>query len=213
MLKFYEMAHNSSATRGFPWAWKIIEGLELVKVCYACSKEGRQIQRPMGDIAVELEQGRGTRWPDILGCGSWPVFIVSRRVLDDWQTDGVGTFPSNRVIIMGSLPPKLVNVPRPDYFWLDGTKMQGGKLDFEESGFVDVRFCPECGTRLDDISATSARQRTGEFPMKIVPGTWTGSNVFTTDLSPAAFFCTDKVFKSANRRKHLNFRFEAAAEE
>ena len=80
-------------------------------------------------------------------------------------------------------------------------------MDFEASGFVDVRFCAECGTRTDEISATFHRQHSGVWQYVFRRGTWNGSNVFTTDLSPCRFFCTEAVVDCARKYKLTNFRF------
>jgi hypothetical protein len=157
MTAFYKVSHNSFETHGFPWAQKILCGLNLVRVCYACAQEGRRIYRPCGEVEILLEKRKGNRWPDVLGCGSWPLFIVSGRVLDDWQQSGVQDILACPVRIVGPLPKRLQGLPVPEYFWLDGENMFGARLDFEASGFVDVSFCPECGTRMDDISATYGR--------------------------------------------------------
>jgi hypothetical protein len=135
------------------------------------------------------------------------LFIVTKRVLDDWRDDGIGEFPISPLEILPPLPPLLMNLPMPEYFWLDGEQMPGARLDFEASGFVGTRFCPACGTRLSDIGATYDRQHSGTWPMALVEGSWSGANVFTTDLSPAAFFCTEKVLDCARKHRHTNFRF------
>ena len=98
------------------------------------------------------------------------------------------------------------------YFWLDGQKIQGAMLDFEESGFVNVQFCPECNTRTDDIGATFDRQHSRVYPYAFRPGTWTGLNLFTTDLSHCSFFCTEAVVECARKHKLTNFRFVPAEE-
>jgi hypothetical protein len=211
MTAFFKVSHNSFETRGFPWGQEILSGLVLVKVCFACAQEGRRIERPHGEVEIRLEKRKGSRWPDVLGCGAWPLFIVSRRVLADWQHSGVRDIPAYPVRIADPVPKKLQNAPMPEYFWLDGENMPGATLDLEASGFVNVSFCPKCGTRIEDISATYKRQHTGTWPMAIIESTWNGADVFTTDLSPAAFFCTEKVLECAKRNKHTNFRFVPAA--
>lgn len=213
MNQLFRLSNNTTGTRGYPWAFRVTEGLKWVKTCFACDHDGRQIWKPVGDILVELEPDKGVRWPDLLGCGSLPLLIVSERVLHDWSEYGIGNhIPSNSVKIVGSLPAKLKGVSMPKYFWIDGSKMGGGKLDFDDSGFVDVRICPECGTRTKNISATMRRRASGEFPFKLESSSWSGAAVFTTDLSPYAFFCTQKVVACAKEKKHTNFLLTPEAE-
>jgi hypothetical protein len=160
-----------------------------------------------GSIEAFLDRQKGVKWPDALGCGHYPFFILSERVLDAFSKENIGDFPHHAVLIQQPLPKKLAGLVPPRYFWLDGQKMRGAALDFKASGFVGVRFCPECGTRTDDISATCDRQHSRVYPYVFRPGTWNGANLFTTDLSHCAFFCTEAVVECAQKHKLTNFRF------
>jgi hypothetical protein len=210
MERFYRVSDNSFETRGYPWALNILSGLSELGVCYSCAPEGVPIRQPQGVITVRLEPGVGTRWPDALGCGAWSLFIVSGRVLKHWKKDGIGEFPAEPVEIADPLPKKLRGSDKPDYYWLDGASMKGARLDFDASGFVGVRYCPECGRRTDDMSATYVRQHDGVWPMRFLDGSWNGAQLFTTDLSPYVFFCTQSVVECARRHRHKNFRFVPA---
>jgi hypothetical protein len=207
MVKFYSCCDNSFDTRGFPWAQEILRGVVRGEPCPEC-KSGTGV--PFGEVEVLLRRDKGSRWPDVLGCGSWPLFILSGRVLRDWESAGIRDLPASPVRIAEPRPKGLRTVPPPDYFWLDGERMSGAELDFEASGFVGVYFCPHCGTRLDDIRATHRRRRSGIWPMAFVRGTWNGSHVLTTNLSPAYFFCTDLILELARKNRHTNFCFVPA---
>jgi len=137
--------------------------------------------------------------------------IVSGRVLKDWKRAGIGVFPHEKVEIVEPLPKRLEKVPPPDYYWLDGKRMFGAKMDFEASGFCGMHFCPSCGRQDHDVDATYDRQNDGRtWPMAIVGSSWNGSHVFTVDLSSATFFCTEAVVECARRNKHTNFCFVPA---
>jgi len=212
MTEFFDVSHNSFDTRGFPWGQSILRGEELVRVCYECTKdpEGRKTWQTRGHVELLLEQGKGNRWPDVLGCGAFPLFIVSRRVIDDWREDGIGEFPSNPVKIANPLPKRLQGTEVPEYFWLDGDAMIGAKLDFDKSGFIGVSFCPACSARTHNIRTTYDRQHSGTWPKMFLEGSWNGTHIFTTDLSSTSFFCTEVVVACARKHKHTNFRFVPA---
>jgi hypothetical protein len=88
--------------------------------------------------------------------------------------------------------------------------MMGAQLDPEASGFVRVSSCPDCGTRMYDITRTYQQHSSGSWPMAVRRETWNGADVFTTDFSPTQFFCTDKVVTCARENRHTNFRFVPA---
>lgn len=205
MAKFYRVGNNSFYNRGFPWIAKIVRGMPYKGQCPEC--EGT-LGDPKGALRVLLERNKGSRWPDVLGCGAYPLLIVSERVLEAWRNDRVGEFPiGGRISFSAPLPKRLEQTKPPSYFWLDGEKMRGANLDFDASGFVGVQFCSRCGRRWDDIEATYDRQHSAPWSYVFVDGSWTGSNLFTTDLSPTAFFCTETVLECARKHQFTNFRF------
>ena len=204
MLRFFSVSDNSLYTSLFPWIDKIIEGLTDG---HKCSKCGSIVRYPHDDIIVSLEPSKGTAWPDVLGCGSFPLFIVSENVIEAWRREGIGEYPLHRVSISRPLPEQLQTTKTPAYFWIDGKKLKGAAIEFESSGFVDVRFCEVCGTRTDDIISTYKRQHSEIWPYVFRQGSWNGDNLFTTDLSPTAFFCTEALVKCATKYRHTNFRF------
>jgi hypothetical protein len=160
-----------------------------------------------GAVEAFCDSKKGVQWPDVVGCGHFPFFILSERALRAFSAAGIGDLPHHPVLIQPPLPKKLAAAPAPRYFWLDGQKMRGALPDFEASGFVGVQFCPECGTRTDDISATFQRQHSRVYPYALQAETWSGSHLFTTDLSPCAFFCTQAVVECAREHQLTNFRF------
>ena len=207
MTAFFSITHNSFYHRGLPWIQSIVAGFQTGPHCDEC---GADPYWPEGDLQAVLEKGRANKWPDVLGCGAYPLLVVSSRVLEAWDTERIGVFPTGRVTLLPPFPKGLEGTESPVYYWLDGGRMFGARMDFDASGFVDVRFCSTCGRRTDNISATYERQHSRVWPYKFVEGTWTGLNLFTTDLSPAAYFCTELVVDCAAKHQHTNFRFISA---
>jgi hypothetical protein len=202
--RFFSVSDNSIHKRGFPWIRTVRKGLSEVIWCNTCD---RAIQEPEGDLEVVLEQDKGTRWPDVLGCGHWPLLILSAKVLSAWKSEGLEELPRRKVTFLDPLPKALAATTPPKHHWIDGAKLRGALLDFDASGFVGVKFCPECDTRSDNIPATYQRQHSQVCPYVFRAGTWSGRNLFTTDISTAAFFCTDALVKLAAKNKFSNFRF------
>jgi hypothetical protein len=203
-MRILSVRHNSFATKSYPWADRLVSGLERAVPCAVCGT-AQLVAR--GPISLTLERNKGNLWPDVLGCGAYPLLIVSKRVLEFWSQEQIGVFPTYPVEILLPFPRKLSQADAPSYFWLDGSAMRGALLDFDASGFVGVRFCPACGNRTHEIAATSQRRRSQTFPYALRPGTWAGATVFTTDLSPTTFFCTGAVLDVAIRHRLTNFRF------
>ena len=190
---------------------RLTEGFGLT---YYCKSENRVLSYASGDMGALLEYNKGTKWPDVLGCGAYPFLIVSEKVIECWARENIGTFPVHRVRIASPLPKRLTGTTPPEYFWIDGSKLRGALIDFEASGFVDVRFCAECGTRSNSIQGTFKRPyaQGAEFSYVYRENTWNGLNLFTTDISDTAFFCTEVIVEVARKYKLTNFRFAPVEE-
>lgn len=191
----------------FDWLWidHILSGQTLDAACSEC---GARRSRLTADLEVSVECGWGPRWPDVVGCGAAPeLLIVTGRVLEAWRDDHIGVFPVHKVNVAPPIPGPLDPAVQPDYFWIDGEQIQGALLDFGGSGYVVARHCSTCGRRIDNITETHKRHSAGHFPYAFVTGSRNGANLFTTDLSRGAFFCTDAVVECARKHRHTNFRF------
>lgn len=204
--RFFSVGHNSFSKRGFPWIQSLSKGFRQFYLCKQCASS-RSIMYADGPVEAVCDPRKGVKWPDIIGCGHFPFFILSERTIRAFSADGIGEFPHHAVLIQPPLPKKLAVLPAPRYFWLDGQKMKGALLDFDASGFVGMRFCAACGTRTDDITTTFDRQDSGTYPYAFRHNTWNGTHLFTSDLSHTAFFCTERVLDCARRHKLTNFRF------
>ncbi len=188
---------------GFPWIGSLTEGFGTK---YECNSGMHIIQYATGKLVGDLDN-RGAKWPDRLGCGHFPFFIVSERVIDAWASEGIGSFPHTEIELTPYRPKKLRDVPPPRYYWIDGEKIRGALIDFEASGFVGNKFCPECGVRTDDVVATGNRQDEKAWPYVFQESSWNGGNLFTTDISSTVFFCTRAVVDCARQYKFTNMKF------
>lgn len=204
-MRFYNIGHNTAYKRGMPEIYEIVSGITELGKCPLCGVSRRE---PSGDLKVCLGKTRATAWPDVIACGDYPCFVVSERFVDAMKQAGV-RLELGRVDFVGPYESGLSMLEAPQYFWIDGKKHFGGRMDFDASGFVNVRFCKACGVRSDDISATYDRQHANPPPgLFIHYDESKGLDLFTTDLSPTAFFCTEKVYRAAKKGRLKNFRFE-----
>jgi hypothetical protein len=185
-----------------PWIARIEGGLRLSPPCPGC---GVASERPCGDVAAVLDDDRPTTWPDVVGCGAWPLLVVSERALSAFEAAGVEVRRGGRVRFAPPVPASLPR-PVPRYGWVDGAAHLGARVDFEASGFANVAFCPSCGRRTEDVAETYRLQHEAVVPTRLVPGSWDGSDLFTTDLSPAAFFATERFVAAAARAAVTNLR-------
>lgn len=205
MTEFFAIGHNSFNTRGFAWIDRIVAGCKQLRDCTEC--EAGRFQIP-GDIQVTLEANKGRQWPDVLGCGAHPLFIVSEQVIKAWQAeDIVNASVGGQVILIPPFPKRLEETAPPTYYWLDGEAMLGAQMDFDASGFVKTHVCSTCKRHVYDVNATYDLQSTNRYPYAFIKDSWNGTNLFTSDLSPAVFFCTTPVIECARKHRHTNFRF------
>ena len=196
MSAFYIFRDNSSYNRRFTWASSIRPKSEMIdRKCPEC---GAGEYYPSGAFDVIIEGG--DRYPDILGCGVYPLLIVSESVIDDWHKAGITSFHTYPVNVEDVLTKKLRRVPTPKYFRVE---IDGNcKIDLEASGLRVIKYCPECHY-LSTEPAVS-------LGFKMVPGSRDGSPLFRdADLYPRVNFCTELILELAGKYKRTNFRFES----
>lgn len=205
MRRFYEISHNTAYKRGMPEIDEIVNGLLDDGPCPTCGV-GRRT--PTGDLSVRLGRTRARSWPDAVACGDYPCFVVSEPFVTAMNGCGVDVVLGGSVAFVGPNPSGLSLEEAPQYFWVDGSRCRAGTMDFEASGYVDVRFCPGCGTRSHDISRTYDRQHSLPPPAQTLTYDETsGLDLFTTDLSPTVFFCTERVLRCSKKHKLTNLAF------
>ena len=205
MMRFYRISHNTAYNPRMPQIEEIVEGLEEHGTCPQCGVDRRD---PAGDLRVLLGRTRSRRWPDALACGDYPCFVVSDRFLRAMAHCEVRIEPGGKVVLENPAAANLPPGAAPRYFWIDGERHRAGRMDFEASGYVDVQFCPECGTRSDDIEQTYDRRHAEPPPPTIFQyDAHSGLDLFTTDLAPTAFFCTERVLACAREHTLTNLSF------
>lgn len=205
MTQFYDISHNTAYKRGMPEIRDIVAGLIDRGPCPTCGVGRRS---PKGDLQVQLAKTNARTWPDLLACGEYPCFVISDRFAAAMDNCGLQLRIGGRVVFVGPNESGLSLDHAPKYFWVDGTQSQAGKMDFEASGYVDMRFCPDCGVASYDISRTYDRQHSDPPPGQLFEyDNSSGLDLFTTDLAPTLFFCTSQVYDCARRHRLINIAF------
>lgn len=202
----FRISNDTAYRRQMPEICKIVVGLPDCGPCPECSVNMRD---PSGDLRVILADDRARIWPDLIACGDYPCFVASVRFVDAMRECGVRIEKGGRVDFIEPIENGLSLDDSPGYYWLDGSQgHQAGKMDFDFSGYVDVHFCDICSNRTHNISVTFDRQRADPPPPTVFEyDAKTGHDLFTTDLSPCAFFCTERVLEIVKKYKLTNIAF------
>ena len=205
MTKYYDVGHNTAYSRGMPEILKIVRGIDDEGPCPVC---GASQRHPSGDLQVQLGKTRAKIWADAIACGDYPCFVVSGRFVNAMKQAGIRLELGGKVDFVEPNENGLSLDDAPQYFWVDGIKHNAGKMNFDASGFVDVRFCEHCGNRTDNIGLTYARQHSNPAPPLVFKhNEASGFDLFTTNLAPMAFFCTESVLDCARANKLTNLAF------
>lgn len=192
---FLVISHNSIHYKRYAWASRIIPRSNYVE--NLCENYGVVEKYPSGAFDVIIE--RGSLYPDCLGCGSYPFFIVSKRVVDLWHGHGIKCFDTFPVKVADVKSKKLQTATPPDYFRIEVTG--SCRVSLEGSGLKVIRQVPKCHYLVTDPPV----------PNKYVfeDNSWSGDHLFRdVELYPRVVFCTEKMLSIASDNKLSNFRFE-----
>ena len=204
MTKFYKIEDRTFFTHGVPWIEKYPKG-KVVRKCDECGGV-----RSWGtlEMVAELKANRCRLWPDLIGDGSVLLMVMSELFVNALREDGMRVEIGGRVTFAEPLRNGLSLSDAPSYYWIDGERMRAASIDYEASGHVGVWKCSACGRVSEDIRATSRRM--SEDPPPPIAFDYDeslGFDLFTTDLTPKKFFCTERVLECAKRHRLTNIAF------
>lgn len=161
--------------------------------CPVCGERRKVL---VGSGSCEIHGG--TSWMDAIGIASWPLFLVSRRVVVALEQIGAKGFEPRAVCFTKVQSPAMQNAP--DYFYLD---VKGRiDIDLKSSGLEGAQQCPGC---FRDLSTKLIE------PTRYVPARegWDGSDLFRLRNRPNLLvFCTRRILELARQERWTNFRFE-----
>jgi hypothetical protein len=194
---FFELYHNSPYNRQFPWAYSITPPLATIgQRCNVCTN-GYLFPGWYPDAPLTVSVNTGRKYPDVLGCGAYPLLIVSQAVLDDWSAVGLRGYEAFPLSVRAE--PGAPRLAAPIYYHL---KITGRcELDTDAMGIKVLFSCPRCLYReIEPIT---------DHALIMKRDTWDGSDLFSSDLFPMVTFCTESVQKLATQNSRTNFRFES----
>lgn len=203
MTRLYRITALRHEDEGVATAIKCDPVLWGGPLCAVC---GRTTMQVANQWTVTVAPAHVGAWPDILGTIEIPL-ILSQRVLEAWQECGCPTLPGTPVHIGESRGPACRSAPPPKYISLSSWQMPRVRIDFEASGFADVRFCRLCRIQRHNISKTHERQREWAKRLVLAPGQEVESPLIATDISARALLCTEDFVRMAAKYRLTNFRF------
>jgi len=178
-----------------PWIAEFTQGEVALDRCPICGVKRRF---PQGDMRALLEP-IGTQWPDLIGNGDLvELFVVSGRFVEALRSCGIRVELGGRVEFDEPGPKRLSLADAPEYFWVDGEQHLAAKMDYEASGFVGTEYCAACGSRSFDIAASKVTSYVFEYDAT------SGLDLFTTDMNPRVFFCTERVLECCRDHRPTN---------
>jgi hypothetical protein len=206
--QFWGVSDDTMRGATFPRVIGIADTGRAPRRCPAC---GNRVSRWTGTVEVALQTPpdiKSPSWPDVLGGAIEAPLIVSTRVIQTWEDAGlIGRPPIHPVTIRESHSAGMPAGPPPPYVWFDGHQMRGAELEYATERPSGKYLCATCGYARGLAPPPEKWPTRSAWPYTFRPGSWTGAHLFTTDLSHAAFFCTDAVLKCAERNRFTNFRF------
>jgi hypothetical protein len=194
---FFQFHSNVAYRSRFVWAYSLTPRLDTIwQRCDVCNI-GHVFPDWYPEIPLAATVDKKRKYPDILGCGAWPLRIVSQAVLDDWTAVGVKGYETFPLEVRGEAGSPRLDAPA--YYHL---KITGRcELDTDAMGIKILFRCPKC--RYKNVEPI--------WPVDpiIKRDTWDGSDLFSSDLFPMQTFCTEAVRALTNKNRRTNFRFES----
>lgn len=193
---FYSFGANNSYVRS---AVQFYGGYAEKRLAFECPRCGRRETEPVGTILLRPPRTGGTFWSDATETsGGVSGLYVSARVKEALDAAGARYGKAFSAVVEPPYPKKLQNCKPPEYFHITGEL--GARLDFEASGYRVTYTCPACGRIKTDPLSKPTRDQ-------FLEASWNRSDIFFTDLSPAAMFCTQRILELARAHRWTNFRF------
>ncbi len=194
-MRFFEFTDNSPYEKKWAFAVTIHPKSHVVK--WLCPECGRAAHYPAGAFDVTVEGG--SAFPDVLGCGAYPLLILSERVMSVFKGAGIACFQAYPVSVAAIQDSRVRREEAPAYFRVEIT----GEcmIDFAGSGATIKSICGHCG----EIKTQPPMIRR----FALVQGSWDGCDLFRDRrYFPRVSFCTQRIVELAKANGLTNCRFQ-----
>lgn len=182
-MPLYSITDNTIEETQWTWAIEALPRLAAISErCDVCHR-GRLYPGPYPERALDAEVEDGTSYPDILGCGSYPFFIISEVTLLHLKSCSVESFqpfPLNIIQATGSI---IETVNPPQYHHLKIAV--GCELDFPAMGVSVLEHCPKCYFSRFDPSS--------DFDLVVKENSLCGYDLFVSEFLPCIAICTSST--------------------
>lgn len=205
---FLCMRDNTHFSRGWTWAYKIQPNpRDLGELCPVCGK-GRWFPSSYPRLPLLATVEGGSKYPDVLGCGSYPLLLLSSRVMESWSLHDIKGYKHYPLATIAEPNSKICLATAPTYHHVEVT----GRCQFDLTamGLRLIFTCPKCGyvDYKRDKSSFEADDPFEDFmEYRFLEETWDQADVFTTEIFPHLTFCTSRIVELAKKYGYSNFRF------
>ena len=191
---FYWQRSYDMPQHGFAWGQRT--NLAYPAENIICPKCGiasifSYLRKYVDSFSIEIDQG--TKYPDLMGCGTSAFTVVSQHAIDSFKKWKITGWEAVPVQIGAVKAKKLKEVEPPQYYSL--LVEEGIQYDKKKMEYRSV-MCNHCGretvTHNGDIT--------------VVAESWNGKDLFKGDYM-GFVLCTEKVLECAKEEKLSNFSF------
>ena len=207
VTRFYAIQDRTFWACGMPWIAKLTKGVVREEECARLLQRGYIPGRWRRLCAFGLRTWYTMARPDRLWSQAG-LFVTSGRFVKALREKGVRLELGGRVWTDDRLPKRLSLADAPDYHWVDGDRHGSAAMDFGASGYVGVELSAACDWWWYDVKES----RPGDFPVVFDYDATSGLDLFTTDRSPEAFYCTERVLECAGEHLLTNVAFRPIEE-
>lgn len=196
-IMFFEFDNLYFSKKGYPYAINVHTD-DNRSIRYLCPECGAVNYNTINEFIVDLENG--TKYPDYLFCSDYDMpIIVSEKVIDDWNKDGITGYEYYTVTIDKIKSKKLKDQFKPNYYHI---VINGFcNWDKQKSDIKIINRCQQCGHITDNADWIN---KGSTFFLK--SDTWDGCDIFKTrDFNFA--FCSKKVVQCASNHNHSGISF------